>query len=241
MNQVEEKDTHGPYFGSELTRSECDVLAIANIGVKLRDREQALMKDKWFDYRPMHPTQATYLFAHHFNRAYGNFMNVGYGKGGGFMASFKGKDFIQVREKTSFWSLRQKVDELGVRYDFFCRKAMDWHLERGWRRPPRPCHVVNNNDMIVYVMNAWAEECASKIQFAKSSRFTAAQHVGGEDQLAYEDFIVEQIKRKQHPKFALYSALYVHDAIRIETAMLHFSEEVICEAREYNNSLSQER
>lgn len=221
------------YFGSKVSPDQCEILAIQHIDHKLLALEQRLYEFKWFDYRPLHPVQATYLFVHQYNRAYGDFMGQNFDMGKRYMAAFKGKDFMLAREKKSFWKLRQTVDELGIRYEFFMRKAMAWYTARGWRQAPRPQHVASNAEMIVEVTNAWAEECRAKVQFAASSRFTAAEFVGGTDQLAYETFLIDQIKLRPHPRFALHAALYVYDALRIETALRSFPETVVADAVTY--------
>ncbi|MGZ8172941.1 MAG: hypothetical protein ACXWT0_03950 [Methylobacter sp.] len=55
-----------PYFGSNLTTGEYDELALSVISPALLKKEQTLFSSKWFDYRHLHPTQATYLYARHF-------------------------------------------------------------------------------------------------------------------------------------------------------------------------------
>jgi len=213
---------YGTFFGSSLTRQECEAFAIARIDAKLLKKEVGLYATKWFDYRPLHPTMATYLLAHHYNRAYGDFMKEALDYKKRFMAAFKGKDVMMAREVKSFWKLRQRIDELGIRYDFFCREAMAWCIDNGWRQPPRPAHVSTNDDLIVFVMNRWHEECQAKVQWAINPRYTAAQFVGAPDQVAYEAYLAEAIMKRAHPKFALHAALYHHDAVRIEAAIRIF-------------------
>lgn len=209
----------GPYFGQTLTFNECEVLAIAHIDRRLLAQETRLYSFKWFDYRTMHPMMATYLCVHHYNRAYGNFMGTCFEKGKRFMVGFKGKDFMTVREKQSFWKLRQRIDELGIRYDFFMREAMNWCIENGWRQPPRPAHIASNNELIVEVTNRWAMECRAKIQFSLNPRYTVDEFVGGADQLAYEEYLLGAIMQRAHPKFSLHAALYIYHSLRIESAL----------------------
>ena len=116
--------TFGPYYASEIDFNTAEILAIQHIDRKLLAKETTLYQYKWFDYRPLHPTQATYLMAHYYNLSYGDFMSVCFDHRKKFMVGFKGKDFMNAREKKSFWKLRQKIDELGIRYDFFMREAM---------------------------------------------------------------------------------------------------------------------
>lgn len=212
-------NTYGEFFGQTLSFAECEILAVATIDRKILSAEAALYGDKWFDYRPLHPTMATYLCAHHYNRAYGDFMGECMAHGKRFMVGFKGKDVMKVREKKSFWKLRQKVDSLGIRYDFFMREAMQVCIARGWRRPPRPAHILNDNELLLEVANKWSMECRAKIQFALSPRFLVENFVGAPDQLAYEEYLVSEIMRRPHPKYALHGAMYLYGTLRIETAL----------------------
>jgi len=225
--------THGAFFGSSLDLFTCEALAIARIDRKSLTAEAELYARKWFDYRRLHPTMATYLLAHHFNIAYGRFMGEALDHKKRFMAAFKGKDVMAAREVKSFWKLRQKIDDVGVRYDFFCRKAMEWCMANGWRQPPRPSHVATNDEMIVWILNQWEEERRAKIQWATDPYFAASNWCGAPDQAAYEEYIVEQVMKKPLPQFALHAALYVYDALRIETAIARLPATAVQEAIEF--------
>ncbi|MDY7537633.1 hypothetical protein QN372_00575 [Undibacterium sp. RTI2.1] len=227
------------FYGSQVGFDECEVLAIQNIHHKLLIKEAALFSKKWFDYRSMHPTLATYLAVHHYNRAYGYFMGVAMDKGKKYMAGFRGKDFMLSREKQSFWKLRQQADDTGIRYDFFMLEAMKWCIENGWRQPPRPAHISTNNDLLIQVMNKWEMESRAKIQWATDCRYRAELFVGSPDQLAYENHIATRIMQKPHPKFAIYAALYQYDALRIEEALRRFPTETINDAMHVSVIFSQ--
>jgi hypothetical protein len=126
--------------------------------------------------------------------------------------------------------LRQLIDDLGIRYDFFLRRAMTWHVDNGWLQPPRPAHISANADLITDIMMAWEEECAARLQFARDERYKAANFFGHVDQIAWEDWLVEQIANRRHPQYALQSALYIEGALRIEKAIQNFDERVLREA-----------
>jgi hypothetical protein len=228
--RAELETIHGPFYGSDTDERALDALAIARIDRKFLDRESELYKCKWFDYRPVHPTMATYMLAHCYNRAYGEHMGACFDHKKRFMAAFKGKDVMAAREVKSFWRLRQKIDELGMRYDFFCRHAMAWCAENGWKQPPRPSHVLNNDDLIIQVANAWEMEQRGKIQWAKLPRFTASRFVGAPDQLAYEQHLATRIMQRAQPKYAVHVALYLYDALRIEAALELLPAGVVQEA-----------
>ena len=222
--------TSDAYFGSALNRLSCEVLAIQYIDRPLLKKETELFGTKWFDYRPMHPTAATYLLAHCYNRAYGHFVGTCMDHSKRFMVAFKGKDFMLTREAKAFWRLRQKIDSLGIRYDFFCRHAMNWFGEAGWTQPPRPCHLTGNPDALIHVANEWANECRAKVQFAQSARYSVSKYVGGVDQQAYEEFLIEQIMQRPNPKYALDSAMYIYQALRIEKVFESMPHQIISDA-----------
>ena len=222
----------GSFYGSALDQDQCEVLAIANIDRKLLAAEPALFGKKWFDYRPLHPTAATYLFTHHFNRAYGDFVGEYFDHKRRFMKAFKGKDFMQAREKKSFWKARQKADELGVRYDFFVREAIGWCGENGWHQPPRPSHIATNPDILLHVANRWEVEQRTRMQWAKDPRYTAQEFAGAPDQIAYEEYLLGRLKSRPHPHYGLHAALYIFDALRIETALERMPEACVSQAIE---------
>lgn len=224
-------ETFGPYYGSDLDWNSCEILAIAKIDRKLLNKETKLYGQKWFDYRNLHPTMATYLFAHYFNRAYGAFMGESFDHKKRFMAAFKGKDVMAAREVKSFWKLRQRVDEMGVRYDFFMREAMAWCGSRGWKQPPRPAHLATDDEVLLHVSNLWENEQRAKIQWAVSRRFRVENFVGAPDQIAYEQHLAQRIMERAHPKFSLHAALYLYEALRIETAIELLPPQAIADAQ----------
>ena len=217
----------GYFFGHDLGLLHAELLAIQHITPKLLKEEAALYRTKWFDYRRIHPTKATYLLAHCYNRAYQDCMVVMRDRSGKFMRGFKGMDFMESREKLSFWRLRQRIDSLGIRYEFFLRKAMDWHVSAGWLQPPRPSHLSTNEDMITDVMMAWEEECAARIQYPQDTRYKVENFFGHIDQLDWEAFVIAQIKNRRHPHYALHGAIYDQKVLRIERALQDFDERVI--------------
>ena len=217
----------GYFYGHDLSFLHAEMLAIQHVPAALLKKEAALYRTKWFDYRRMHPTKATYFLAQCYNRAYQDCMSVMRDRSGRFMRGFKGMDFMESRERLSFWRLRQLIDSLGIRYDFFLRRAMTWHIEAGWLQPPRPSHLATNQDMITDVMMAWEEECAARLQFPKDTRYKVANFFGHADQLDWEKFAVDQIKTRRHPQYALHAALYIEQSLRIEAALREFDERVI--------------
>jgi hypothetical protein len=219
----------GEFYGHDLSFLHCEVAAIANIDGKILKREPELLTKKWFDYRRMHPTKATYLFAQCYLKAYQDFMVTTLDfERGKFMRPFKGgPDFMVAKEKKALWQLRQTGDQLGIRYNFFLRFAMNWMMARSWHHAPRPSHMNANDEMLADMVLAWEEECRNSLQICADERYLAANWFGHADQIAYEAFLIKQIKQRAHPKFSLSAALYTHGILRIEAALAHFPAGVV--------------
>ena len=225
------QDWLGYFFGHDIDREHAELLALQYVPTMLMRQEAELFRKKWFDYRRLHPTVATYYFASCYSKAYGQAMKVMKDVSGQYMKGFKGMDFLESRERLSFWRLRQGVDKLGIRYDFFLRRAMDWYVAAGWLQPPRPSHILNNPEMIVEVMMAWEEECRARMQWPKDPTYKASAWCGSIDQVAWEQWCVDQLHKRQHPQYALHAALYTEHVLRIEAAIENFPERVIDSAQ----------
>jgi hypothetical protein len=225
----------GYFFGHDLHFLHAETLMMQHIPDSVIKREAELMRTKWFDYRRMHPTKATYYFAHCFHKAYQEFMVTTYDRRGRYMKAFKQLDVMHAYEKLSVWRLRQLCDSLGMRYDFFLPRAFRWYSHDGWflKRvdkkiaAPRPSHINANADLITDVMMQWEEECATRIQFAKDPRYKTRNFFGHADQVAWENWLIEQIKQRRHPQYALHAALYIEDSLRIERAVEEFDLRVV--------------
>jgi len=215
------------FFGGEFRREFYELLAISHIPLQALRREAELFGKKWFDYRPWHPTKATYYLAQCYSRAYGKFLSQAKDLGMMWSKGFKGKDFIDSREKTAFWTLRQKCDEAGVRYDFAMRYAMEWCLRRGWKQPPRPAHIYSDADLWIDLLDAWAMEQRGKFQFATHPRYRVENYVGAPDQQEYEDRVIKMVKRSPVREFALHTAMYLRGAVRIERAIREFGQAIV--------------
>lgn len=228
---TQEQNKLGPFFGSEIDSEHADIISIQHIDQKLMKKEPELMGQKWFEYRHMHPTVATYKLAHEYITGYKEMLRKAFDSDrAAYAKGIKQLDFTLSKEKNSIWKLRQRIDSTGIRYDFFIRHAMEFCILSGWHQPPRPSHIYSNDDMIVYVLNKWHEECAAKIQYPESEHFQTANWVGSKDQLEYEEWLIEQIKRRPNPQFALSAAIHEMGVLRIEAALEHFPPETVLAA-----------
>lgn len=226
----------GEYFGSNVDHEHADIISIQHIDQKLMSKEAELMGKKWFDYRRLHPTVATYLFASEYVKGYKRMLRVAFDAGRAiYSKGIKELDFVNSREKNSIWKLRQRIDTTGIRYDFFIRECMNYCIDNNWQQPPRPSHMYSSDDMIVHVLNRWHEECRGRLQYPTDPHFFVENWCGSKDQLAYESWLISEIKTRRVPAYSLSAAIYEMGVLRIETALEHFSPSVISDAIDLAN------
>lgn len=238
MSQVEKQipkylDWAGHFYGNDLDLEHYEILTIQYIPKKERKLETQLMTTKWFDYRLMHPMQATYYFFRLFKNEYRNFYRKAIDhKAAEFVKPIKERDFLLSREALSFWRLRQAIDALGMRYDFYLKTAFDKCFKviaNGRPLPPRPAQL-KKEELLIEVFHGWESYCQASLQIAKSPYFTATLFHNSPMQVDYEDFIVKQVRMRQVQHYALGTCIYRYDALRIEKALESFDISIINQA-----------
>lgn len=223
----------GNFYGSRLNQDHYEILTIQHVAPKERAGELELMETKWFDYRLMHPMQATYYFVQCYRNAYRDFMrrSMNY-EAAPYAKAIKEADFLDSREKMAFWRLRRLVDKLGMRYDFFLHHAMS-HMHKmignGKVYAPRPSHLGKDEILMERVVLEWDDLLAGSMQIAQSPAFRVSQfnHAFSAHQKAHERFVIGQIKRRQQPHYGLHAALYLYDVVRMETAIQEFEQHTV--------------
>lgn len=229
------------FRGGSLGFLNYEVLTIQNIQRKDLVKEPDLMQTKWFDYRRLHPLQATYFFLKCYEQAYRHFYRraVDYERAP-YVRVIKETDFLQSREKRSFWRLRQLCDMAGMPYDFFMDFALDRHHRMqydGRVAIPRPAHLAANEELITDAAIAWENRRASALQHACDPYYRVANFKGEQHQIAHENFIIEQIKLRQVPRYTLKICLYDEDLLRVERAVEVFGAGLVSEAiREFESA-----
>ncbi len=253
----------GPYYGSLMSLEDYEILTIKHIAATELKKETELMRKKWFDYRRLHPMQATYYLVECYKLGYKEFIRRNYDAdyAEGIKKIFRvpaiskkdGKplektkmsveDFLLSREKKAFWQMRQMIDEFGMPYDFFIAQAIKWYSTEVFRQkcimPPRPGQIMKNEEFLASAVLAWEEECENRIQYAKDPIYKTEFFSGRDFQIDYENFLITQINKRRHKRFALSAAIYEYRTLRIERALLEFDEDLINEAMREANSRTQ--
>lgn len=185
-----------PFYGDSLTPDDCEAIVFAKIPVEVRVPEAEVMSQRWFDYRRMHPVHATYLWAHLYTGA----VRDAYAKtkdrdGAATLQVLPAEDVFQTPFAVACWTARQRFDSIGVRYDFALRFCMNRFADRGWNVFPRP-NQLYGEELILDIADAWKIECRASLQIAKDVRFRNDHFVGAPEQVAYREWLMDQVRQR---------------------------------------------
>lgn len=215
----------GKFYGAELSFNEFEFRTITNFKEPVRKFEVDLYNTKWFDYVRLHPLQATYYFVECYRHLYQRYSKQYFGEE---KAGMSQADFLQCREKSSFWAMRISADRIGVPYPWFISKAFEHRLESGEfkNRLPRPCHLAAPDDLPVF-KEMWNQERSGNVlSMALDPFFSIKRWRGETSQRRHEDFLIQQVKRRSVKRFVLATLVYEKQVLRIERAMQEFPDEV---------------
>lgn len=224
--------------GLALTPQRYDALTVEHIPAKYWARESELYKGKWWDYRIMHPLQATYHFVQAYRAAY----KVAYARrtdseAAKWIRVFQHDDFLEgaPSTRTALWLARQQADEIGCPYTFFCNRAMHYAERRDWAMLPRPQAMYSTRPMYQsdltiaqYVERQWQERCRVEIMHAESDFYRVENFVNNVHQRQHQRMLIERVRHL--PQRVTLIGSFVYD----QRLLL---EEFVCELLPDGNEL----
>ena len=246
-----------PYVGSELSEIECEFIALERVSLSLLKEERELYKTAWFDYRALHPTKRTYLFAHYYEEAFRHMirLHVDYeqvegpaprsylprkdplGKPSALLAKeAKSGKSSPFRNTTCIWKARQKADLLGIPYDVFCMSGMKAAIGRIWQRIPTPGQLYSIN-ILEQIIDRWEVLLSERIYAATSDFYTLRRWNDHPSQQDHSVWLCRQIVTRSRPEFALMEYGFKRPMIHPQDMRVHFSQEVISSARSLSKCL----
>lgn len=239
------------FKGSNLSATECDELAIDRVSESLLKRERKLNNTAWFDYRLLHPTIRTYLFAHYYEEAFRYMVrlhldytqvegdnprsylpkNDPLGKTRTALIKEEKTGVRQAfRNCTMVWKARQKADEYGIPYDVFCMSGMKVAIGRIWQRTPSPSQLYSQH-IINGIIDRWAELASQKMHVAKSDFFQLQNWCEHPSQIDHAQWVIDQINARVNPDFALAEYGFSKPMIPSQMIRASFPESVILRAK----------
>lgn len=214
------------------TTQDLDGVAIDAIPRDLLTREADLMQTKWFDYRTLHPWQATALFLEAYRSEHAWIMRKRedvtthwFRKG----ISCSKLHNAGKHQMVAIWKARQAADSIGCPYDFYCRELLDWAEKRNWTHLPHMNQVYSEAHIEV-VKEFWERGKRDRLRTAHESCFH--RDAGDEwHQKSYRDFLIEQVARRPVRDLALASVIFKHEHLSEDQAAQHFGWPVVEKAR----------
>ncbi|MFP5300064.1 hypothetical protein R2R70_02460 [Cobetia sp. SIMBA_158] len=217
---------------------ELDAVAMDAIPRPLLQEESALMSSKWFDYRTLHPWQATAVFLEAYRSEHAWVMRKREDvKSHWFHKGIKVAKLHNAgsQQLVSIWKARQAADRVGCPYDFYCRELLDWAEKRNWTHLPR-INQVYSEDHIEVVKELWERGKRDRLRVATEPCF---EREAGDDwyQRDYRDFLIEQVKMRAHREFSLAALIYKHGHLSEFDGMQNFGQDMVEKARKVAGQL----
>jgi hypothetical protein len=204
--------------GLALRPGRYDALTVENIPSKYWQREPELYEGKWWDYRMMHPMQATYHFVDAYKRAYkAAFARRSDSEGAKWLKVFAKDDFLEGASstRTALWLARQQADEIGCPYDFFCTRAMHYAERRDWAMLPRPQAMYSikpmfDNDLTIaqHVERLWASKCSTELMHSGSDFYKTDHFINNIHQRQHRRMLMEYLIRVPNKALMLSTLVY---------------------------------
>lgn len=221
------------YHGPNLTHNQFQKLMVKKIPLKVRREEALLMERKWFEYRFMHPLQATSYLADCYFYISSNFKER-LEKVRVFWCPSAALDFLESEDCLDFWRLRVSIDHSGLDYNHFLHFAM-MHLLRtgGWEKRPAPSVTqyleLSRDEAFMDQVRLNIEKMQGKnFQFAPSPIYRVSNFCpeAAVHQEAHEQFVINQLATRPNPHVELHKAMYELEVLREESVLEAFGPRI---------------
>ncbi len=183
------------------------ILEMSHIHASHRANEARFQSQRWFDYKRMTGAEATYLFADNYSLEYQDcYKRTRDIRTVDAVTPFSPDDVFQSSDLTSMWLARQGADSIGCKYTFYLNHIFEVFASRGWKNLPRP-NQLYSEELVISVNTAWNHRCMVILQLAEQPFFFAESYVGHPDQVAYYDYLISSINKRESKHYALSSVL----------------------------------
>lgn len=151
---------------------EGDIFALTYIDPEVLVVESECYALKWFDYKHLHPAQATQYFGRVFNKVraeiHGREIDDGEARWMTRHAHSFRLDTQSSRNIKAFWRARQVADLIGMKYEIFCRAAINYlRNQKSWNRMPSPSQLYSK-DVTQACVVAWEHELKAQLMHPRS-------------------------------------------------------------------------
>lgn len=219
-------------------------LPIEKVNPKWLKTEPDLYVTKWWDYKMLHPTLATYLYAESFKEAVKHAITIR-------KDLYIGLNFKGLKEKdvfdnkpvtiTGLWKGRQMADELGIPYRFYCFSAFKFAETMNRKYLPTAHNMYSTSrwegteeNMVEWIERKWKEK--SVVHIATDDFYLVDNYVGHEYQRQYQLYLINSIKNHPARDFFLSDLIYDRKILLKSLAAKVFGEKDVERTRRYSDS-----
>ena len=207
------------HAGSQWSPLECDALALKFIPINLLQEEAELNDTKFWDYRFMHPTQATQFYAECYAAALKRAVSRRTDLWAGIMMKGLKKPVIFELASaaiTGFWKGRQMADRIGCPYDFYCEHAMLFADKARMNFLPSstkmyartvPERQEGRLSQVDYIVERWVARTSHSTFYATDAAYTSDSYIEGQEQNRYLNFLFTKIRASSCPAGVLSTIL----------------------------------
>jgi len=201
-------------IGINQSDKDYEILSAFFIHHELLLKESGLFSSKWFDYKIMHPYEATMHFMYYYMVMYSWYIRKSVDQGMAHGAcGFKKikekkvsrfKDFTELtpQEQIGLWTARQHADDIGCPYDFFLITANGWCEARGRKNLLRPQQLYHK-DLLPHIKDEWEQKKSRQIVFSDKDYYKHTSYRQDPVQNEHIRFVVEQVRKTRMPEFAI--------------------------------------
>lgn len=131
------------------------------------------------------------------------------------------------RQRPFFEQARIAADMLQASYDIYCRVQFDFYATNIGKPTLATPENMRNEFAIMHAIEKVGEEREGRIIFPSHSAYHVANFEGLEFQSQYGEYLIEAIKRKAAPEYALARALFEFEVLGLERAIYEFGIELV--------------
>lgn len=219
------------YFGHDLQAIELEIRGL-RIDPAHREDTPDLMRSRWFEYWPLHPVKATYLFASLYRAQVKNFAECFVDIDTADTArAFTPDDIFLSRDMTSMWLARSTADRVGCPYEVMLSFVQKRALDRTFQRLPRP-NQLYDDALELDLADHWKAMQGYALQYARTDHFAASRYPGPRstwppEVAAHADFVCAQINDRPAPRHKVLARMFKEDRLSPAWQLPFTAEEIV--------------
>jgi hypothetical protein len=214
-----------------------DILAFRHIKKEWLALELGLMTSKWFDYRFLHPVQATLVYANAFQKAYRDaFSRVIDRAAGEHIQIVNEAEFFEKNKPvkvSGLWRGRQIADAIGMPYEIYTALAMK-HALNYWKQRHLPqAQQLYSERIVERVVDEWAERQKAILLFSTLPIYRNERYLGTRPQNDHHEWLFAQAELRPHRNELVARFAFQEAILPIEKVESRYEAGVLDEIRAF--------